>query len=179
MDNRTGGFDSHTLPPTRPLRLAVSAQTCGFLLVVLLVLGCSGPKAPPGTSPHPEADHPRQNTTAGVLAVAHGEATYYADKFDGRPTASGIRFRNQELYAAHRAYPFGTLLRVTNLKNRRSVVVRVVDRGPNGKSERAQRTIVDLSQRAAQELRFLRDGRVPVRVEVLEWGRTRAFRPRG
>jgi rare lipoprotein A len=106
-----------------------------------------------------------------VLAVALGEATYYADKFEGRRTASGIIFRNAELYAAHRAYPFGTVVRITNLKNHRTVIVRVVDRGPNGRSERAQRTIIDVSQRAARELNFLRDGRIPVRVEVLQWGR--------
>ncbi len=105
-----------------------------------------------------------------VLARAHGEATYYADKFDGRRTASGSVFRNTHMVAAHRNYPFGTVVRVTNLKNDRSVIVRVVDRGPHGTSARAQRTIIDLSQRAARALDFLRAGRVPVQVDVLEWG---------
>ncbi|MGH7469376.1 MAG: septal ring lytic transglycosylase RlpA family protein [Longimicrobiales bacterium] len=111
-----------------------------------------------------------------VLAVALGEATYYASKFDGRLTASGIRFHNSELFAAHREYPFGTVVRVTNLENERSVVLRVVDRGPNGKSERIQRTIIDVSQRAARQLDFLRAGRINVRVEVLEWGPGRRTR---
>jgi rare lipoprotein A len=105
-----------------------------------------------------------------VLETAEGEATYYASKFDGRRSASGIVFRNSEAYAAHRTYPFGTIVRVTNLANDSSVVVEVIDRGPHGSSARAKRTIIDLSQSAARELDFIRAGRVPVRVEVLEWG---------
>jgi rare lipoprotein A len=105
-----------------------------------------------------------------ALETAEGEATYYASKFDGRRSASGVVFRNSEAYAAHRTYPFGTIVRVTNLANDRSVVVEVIDRGPHGSSARAKRTIIDLSQSAARELDFIRDGRVPVLVEVLEWG---------
>ncbi|MBA2670653.1 MAG: septal ring lytic transglycosylase RlpA family protein [Gemmatimonadetes bacterium] len=105
-----------------------------------------------------------------VLSQVTGEATFYADKFEGRRTASGIPFRQNQMVAAHRAYPFGTVLRVTNLRNDRSVNVRVVDRGPFGGSERVRRTIIDLSRRAAQQLGYLDAGRTPVRVEVLEWG---------
>ena len=105
-----------------------------------------------------------------VLEMAEGEATYYASKFDGRRAASGVVFRNSEAYAAHRTYPFGTRVRVTNLVNDRSAVVRIIDRGPHGTSARARRTIIDLSQSVARELDFMRAGRVPVRVEVLEWG---------
>jgi rare lipoprotein A len=82
-------------------------------------------------------------------------------------------FRNAEAFAAHRAYPFGTLLRVVNLRNHRSAIVTVVDRGPHGTSERARRTIIDVSQSIAEELDFIRDGRVPVRLEVLHWGGSR------
>lgn len=113
---------------------------------------------------------PAESERAESLAEAEGEATYYASKFDGRRAASGIVFRNSEPYAAHRTYPFGTMVRVTNLANERSVVLRVIDRGPNGTSARAQRTIIDVSQSAARDLDFIRDGRIPVRVEVLEWG---------
>ena len=108
-----------------------------------------------------------------ALASARGEATYYADKFDGRRTASGIVFRNSEAYAAHRTYPFGTLLRVTNQANQRRVIVRVVDRGPHGTSERARRTIIDLSRSVAEQLGFVRAGRTPVLVEVIVWGNRR------
>lgn len=109
-------------------------------------------------------------TEPAVLVEAEGEATYYASKFDGRRAASGIIFRNSEAYAAHRTYPFGTLVRVTSLVNDRSVTVRIIDRGPHGSSERARRTIIDVSQSVARELDFMRAGRIPVRVEVLEWG---------
>jgi rare lipoprotein A len=101
-----------------------------------------------------------------VLEEVRGEATFYADKFEGRRTASGIPFRQNQMVAAHRDFPFGTVLRVTNTRNDRSVNVRVVDRGPFG----AEQTIIDLSRRAAQQLGYIEAGRTPVQVEVLEWG---------
>lgn len=104
------------------------------------------------------------------LATAHGEATYYADRFEGRLTASGRVFRQSAMLAAHRDYPFGTVLRVTNVANGRTVEVRVVDRLPPARTDRARRTVVDVSKGAAELLDFVRAGRVPVRVEVLEWG---------
>jgi rare lipoprotein A len=72
------------------------------------------------------------------------------------------------MVAAHRAYPFGTVVRVTNLRNDRSVNVKVVDRGPFGPA--ASRAAIDLSRRAAQALDFIRAGRAQVEIEVLEWG---------
>jgi rare lipoprotein A len=129
------------------------------LMVLCMAMGCASAK-PAGTREEHE-----------VLATASGEATYYADMFEGRRTASGIVFRNSEMYAAHRDYPFGTMLRVTVLETGRAVVVRVVDRLPPARNERARRTIVDLSQRAAETLGFIRAGRVQVRLDVLEWGR--------
>ncbi|RZJ72442.1 septal ring lytic transglycosylase RlpA family protein [Flavobacterium sp.] len=71
------------------------------------------------------------------------EASYYHDKFNGRRTASGDKFHNSDLTAAHRKLPFGTKLRVTNVKNGESVIVTVNDRGPH-KSGRE----IDLSKRA-------------------------------
>ena len=66
--------------------------------------------------------------------------------------------------------PLGTRLRVTNVANGRTVEVRVVDRLPPARTDRARRTVVDVSKGAAELLDFVRAGRVPVRVEVLEWG---------
>lgn len=105
-----------------------------------------------------------------VLETVTGEATFYADVFEGRTTASGTTFRQSELVAAHRAFPFGTVLRVTNLRNDRQVQVRVVDRGPFGARAEARNTIIDLSRSAAEALGFVRAGRVAVRVDVVEWG---------
>lgn len=103
-------------------------------------------------------------------AVLTGEATYYADKFEGRRTASGIAFRQAEMYAAHRTLPFGTVVRVTNIRNGRSTVVRIVDRGPWGSAAKRRNTIIDLSRSAAERLDYIRAGRTPVRVEVMLWG---------
>lgn len=106
-----------------------------------------------------------------VLQSARGGATFYADYFEGRRTASGIPFRQNQMVAAHRSYPFGTILRVTNVANDRSVNVRVVDRGPFGGAANQRRAIIDLSRRAATELGYIQAGRAQVRIEVLEWGR--------
>lgn len=105
-----------------------------------------------------------------ALESATGEATFYADMFEGERTASGIPFRQNQLVAAHRGYPFGTILRVTNLSNDRGVNVRVVDRGPFGGRDASSRPIIDLSRRAATHLGFTDAGRAQVRVEVLQWG---------
>jgi rare lipoprotein A len=113
----------------------------------------------------------RETLPPRVLESVRGEATFYANTFEGRRTASGIPFRQYQLVAAHRAYPFGTLLRVTNLRNDRSVNVRVVDRGPHGAPARARNTNIDLSRRAADRLGYISAGRAQVRVEVLEWGK--------
>jgi rare lipoprotein A len=73
------------------------------------------------------------------------------------------------LVAAHPSYPFGTVVRVTNLNNGRTVDVRVVDRGP-ARGPRADGVIIDLSQGAAEVLGFIRAGRARVRLDVLRWG---------
>lgn len=132
----------------------------------------TAPEPQPSPDARPEEIPQRLRATlpGRVLQQVTGEATFYASTFEGRRTASGIPFRQHQLVAAHRAYPFGTLLRVTNLRNDRSVNVRVVDRGPFGAVAAARRTIIDLSRRAAQDLGYIQAGRTPVRVEVLEWG---------
>jgi rare lipoprotein A len=72
--------------------------------------------------------------------------------------------------AAHPTYPFGTVIRVTNLTNRRRVIVRVVDRGPT-KNVQAEGVLIDLSSGAARNLGFANSGRTRVRLEVLRWGK--------
>jgi rare lipoprotein A len=92
-----------------------------------------------------------------------GLASWYGGKFHGRKTASGERFDQNALTAAHRTMPFGTKLRVTNRKNGRSVKVRVNDRGPFS----SRRRVIDLSKAAAQAIGMTNDGIVPVKIEVL------------
>jgi len=92
----------------------------------------------------------------------HGPASYYADAFHGRKTASGEHFDMNGLTAAHRKLAFGTHVRVTNLDNGREVIVRINDRGPYY-GER----VIDLSYGAARELDMVSDGVVAVDIEIL------------
>lgn len=91
-----------------------------------------------------------------------GVASFYGDEFAGRRTASGERYNPERLTAAHRSLPFGTRLRVVNLENGRSVVVRVNDRGPVRKDR-----ILDVSSRAARKLGFSRAGLARVKLVPL------------
>ena len=104
-----------------------------------------------------------------TLQTREGLASYYGKEFHGKLTASGARFDMNAMVAAHPSYPFGTLLRVTNLANGRSATVRVVDRGPAAE-QRADGLIIDVSRRAAEALGFIHRGRTRVRLEVLAWG---------
>ncbi|WP_343702645.1 septal ring lytic transglycosylase RlpA family protein [Chitinophaga sp.] len=91
-----------------------------------------------------------------------GVASYYAQKFHGRKTASGEVFDNTAMTAAHNTLPLGTLIKVTNLRNHRWVVVKVTDR-----LHHANRRIVDLTQAAAKRLGFIHWGLTKVKVEVV------------
>jgi rare lipoprotein A len=95
-----------------------------------------------------------------------GVATYYGQRFEGRRTASGQTFRHSELIAAHAFHPFGTLVRVTNLRNGSFVDVKIADRGSFAK--RSSNLIIDLSRSAAERLDMLSGGRARVLVEVLK-----------
>jgi rare lipoprotein A len=104
-----------------------------------------------------------------VLDTQLGDATVYAAYFEGRKTASGRIFESNKAMAAHRTYPFGTVVRVTYLRNMRSVTVVIVDRGPYGKNWE-EGAIIDLSPVSAKSLGMLRVGQARVKVEVLAWG---------
>jgi rare lipoprotein A len=95
--------------------------------------------------------------------VQRGMATFYGGKHHGGPTASGETFNKNRMTAAHRTLRFGTRVRVTNMKNGRSVEVRINDRGPFGN----RRRIIDVSEEAARRLGMIEAGVVPVTVEVL------------
>jgi len=94
--------------------------------------------------------------------VETGQASYYAEKFQGRSTASGEAYERSALTAAHRTLPFGTMVEVTNLGNGRTVTVRINDRGPFVKGR-----IIDLSYRAAVDLDFIQEGLAEVRVVAI------------
>lgn len=94
--------------------------------------------------------------------IAVGEASYYGRELAGNRTASGERFNPNGLTAAHRTLPLGTKLRVTNVANGRSVIVRVNDRGPFVRSR-----LIDVSLGAAREIQMVRTGKAQVRLEIV------------
>lgn len=96
-------------------------------------------------------------------SLGSGVASYYGRKFHGRRTASGELFDMGAMTAAHRTLPFGTLVRVTNPRNGKSVIVRINDRGPySGKR------VIDLSRAAAQEIGLIAAGHGKVDLELVE-----------
>jgi rare lipoprotein A len=103
--------------------------------------------------------------SCALAQVQTGKASYYADKFEGRPTASGEKYKHSKLTAAHKSLPFGTKVRVTHLGNNRSVEVVINDRGPY-----VDDRIIDLSKSAAEKLGFITQGLAEVRLEVIDPG---------
>ncbi|MBQ3892476.1 MAG: septal ring lytic transglycosylase RlpA family protein [Mailhella sp.] len=102
-------------------------------------------------------------TTYHTSDVLTGLAAWYGDRLHGNKTSSGERFDCNKLTAAHRSLPFGTVLKVTNLRNKKQVMVRVTDRGPL-----STRFIIDLSKGAARELNMIRAGIAPVSLEIIQ-----------
>ncbi|MNQ16032.1 RlpA-like protein precursor [compost metagenome] len=94
----------------------------------------------------------------------NAHASYYADKFTGKRTASGRRFDNNKYTAAHKKLPFGTVVRITNEANGKSVVVEVIDRGPFVRARE-----IDLTRRAFMEIAQNKaSGQMKVTIEILE-----------
>lgn len=96
-------------------------------------------------------------------SLGTGTASFYGRRFHGRRTANGERFDMNALTAAHRTLPFGSMVRVTNPSNGRSVTVRINDRGPFSRGR-----VIDVSRAAAKKLGLIRRGHAPVQLELLE-----------
>jgi rare lipoprotein A len=135
-------------------------------VIAVSMAGCA-PRRPATTPPRGPAVTP-----TGILDAREGLASYYGKAFHGKVMASGARFDMNAMVAAHPSYPFGTVVRVTNLLNGRSVELRILDRGPAA-GPRADGVIIDVSQGAARSLGFVTAGRARVRIEVLRWGSSR------
>ena len=134
--------------PPAPTLIFVSA-------VILLMTGCASlvPSPSPGVAlydPVPKS-------------IETGKASYYGGRWIGRLTANGERYHSGDCTAAHKRLPFNTMVRVTNLRNNKSVIVRINNRGPYAKGR-----ILDLSIVAAKKIEMIGDGIVPVRAEVLK-----------
>jgi rare lipoprotein A len=127
-----------------------------FFLVngVLLLSGCTGITTRSSTPALYESK---------PLSVEIGKASYYGGRWIGRLTASGEHYHQDDCTAAHKRLPFNTMVKVINLKNGKSVIVRINNRGPYAKGR-----ILDLSVVAARKLDMTGDGIVPVRAEVLK-----------
>ena len=97
--------------------------------------------------------------------MEEGNASWYGNPFHGRRASNGEIYDMNKLTAAHRTLPFETMVRVTNLNNGKSTVVRITDRGPF-----VENRIIDLSRAAAEEIESIGPGIVPVRVELVSAG---------
>lgn len=107
-----------------------------------------------------------------IAQIQTGKASFYADRFEGRPTASGEKYRHSRLTAAHKTLPFGTRVRVTNLANNQSVELVINDRGPW-----IEGRIIDVSRSAAEQLGFVNQGLADVQLEVIDPGDGKANEP--
>lgn len=122
-----------------------------FLFFVLLISSCGViPKTPSGDS---------------LVSIAEGRASWYGPNFHGKLTANGEVFNMNDLTAAHRTLPFNTVVRVDNLDNGRTVVVRINDRGPY-----IDNRIIDLSRKAASDLGMIHSGTASVRLSLVKEG---------
>lgn len=141
---------------------SLAAQGAALSLTVMLAFtpAAQAQQAPAASAP--EAAAPAMAAAPASADASEGKVAYYGSKFAGRKTASGQRFNPNALTMAHKTLPFGTMVKVTNLSNDKSVVVRVNDRGPT----QADR-IGDLSYAAARKIRMLKSGVVNAKIEVV------------
>lgn len=100
--------------------------------------------------------------SGGNVLSGSGKASYYGERFHGKLTASGTVFNMNEMTTAHRSLPFGTKVKITNLRNGKSVVVKVTDRGPFVKSRE-----FDLSKAAFQEIASISTGVISIEYEII------------
>lgn len=148
-----------------------------FILGTFIFIGCA---ASPRFAEKESSREPSNKGNAGgrtaieapplspgtkVLLTLEGVASYYATDFHGKLTSNGEIFDMNALTAAHRTFPFGTRIRVTNLENSKTVQVRVNDRGPFKEGR-----IIDLALGAAKSIDLVKTGTARVKLEVLQWG---------
>lgn len=154
----------------------MSICKASFLTLIVLAYGCgasqrfgrngenAGKSDTPGRIGSSRVATPPPATGRALLTL-EGIASYYADDFHGKQTSNGEMYDMHSLTAAHRTFPFDTMVKVTNLSNSRSVVVRVNDRGPY-----VDGRIIDLSLGAAKVIDLVTTGTTRVKLEVLKWG---------
>ena len=137
-----------------------------YLTLILFLFNCtSSPR-------YGSSDHlPKNNSSSKISKnfknkkILIGESSYYADDFHGKITANGETYDMYGLTAAHKTLPLNTIIKVTNLSNKKTAILRINDRGPYAKGR-----ILDCSYGAAIKLGFLDQGVTRVKIEVIEWG---------
>jgi len=134
---------------------------------VLARPAATAPPAAPVTSATPALLAAQKPGESNPIRVIQGIASWYGGVFNGRHTASGERFDMYAMTACHPTLPFGSMVRVVNLENKKSVVVRITDRG-----DLLGNRIIDLSYGAAQKLAMTKAGLVSVKIEVLSLGKS-------
>ncbi len=150
------------------------AASSAALILALTPLAQAQTAAAPASAPAVAAPAPAAAPSAAAPAkatsadVSEGKVAHYGRKFNGRKTASGERFNSGAMTMAHKTLPFGTLVKVTNVKNNRSVVVRVNDRGPSTPDR-----VGDLTTAAGNKIRMTRSGVVDAKLEVVGMSKKR------
>jgi rare lipoprotein A len=164
-----------------PLRIWLLAGVSSLVLASMVVMistrtvqadallnqpAASVPPSVPAVLKAAPALTPKRTIAAQRAAMLRGIATWYGTVFNGHKTANGETFDMYAMTACHPTLPFGSLVRVVNLKNKRSVVVRITDRGYLSEGR-----IIDLSYGAAEKLAMTEAGLAPVVLEVISPGR--------
>ena len=127
--------------------------------------------AAPAPAVAPAKAAPMAAAAAAAGDVSEGKLAYYGKKFAGRKTASGERFNPDAMTMAHKSLPFGTQVKVTNLANKRSVLVRVNDRGPSTPDR-----VGDLSRAAARKMGAIKAGVINAKLEVVGMSKARGMK---
>lgn len=150
-----------------PWHFPLLHRFCFALLAAALAMGCCLPEPAHSERPVPALAAASPGNGQPIFSQT-GIASWYGRRHQGRLTASGQPFDASSLTAAHRTLPFGTILRVTDLKTKRVVKVRVNDRGPYVRGR-----VIDLSRAAGKALGMTRSGTAPVRIEVFASDQTK------
>ncbi|MCF7354752.1 septal ring lytic transglycosylase RlpA family protein [Vibrio sp. CK2-1] len=122
-------------------------------LLLMLLTGCSSTSAIGGS---------KTKNSANSHALI-GQASWYGDRFHGKLTASGETYNMNAYTSAHKTLPFGTIVRVTNTANNKSVDVKINDRGPYVKGR-----VIDLSYQAFTQIGNIKKGTIPVKIEIID-----------
>ena len=161
--------------PKTPLRLWLVAGVSSFAFAAVAVLLFTRTVQANALLPRVESTAPSAASVGSVTPASlapqrtndllHGVASWYGGVFNGRKTASGETFNMNEMTACHPTLPFGTVVRVKNLKNQKTVDVRITDRGYLYEGR-----IIDLSYAAAKKLAMAKPGLAPVELKVISLG---------